>query len=188
MLLKCLVRQQALNAESQVLLLVEVSILLVLHPTAQPKVLHQVQVHLARLLVLHLGLLVLLHLLLQADRLPLVQVTFLLDLLVLLHPEALAALLVALLRDLPLPAQVTPQVILLAVPPVLLHLVRPLRALVTLQAPLRVLHQVALLVRRLLMRLAEVPVHRQVTLQVAHPANPHLEVSTLVAHHPTVLL
>ena len=144
----------------------------------------QVDLHLEVLVPRHLMFLAALHLLHQVDRLPLVRVMFLLDLLVRLHLEPLAALLAALLLIRHHPTQVVLQAALLVLPQVVLlaHLLRipHLEA----QVPR---HQ-TFLVHPPLMRLVEVLVRRPVMLQVVRLVSPHLEVSTLVAHHLTVLL
>ena len=143
-----------------------------------------VDLHLEVQVPRHLMFLVDRHLLHQVDRLPLVQVMCLLDLLVRLHPEPLVVLLAALLPARHHPTQVVlqaahqvlPQVVLLA------HLLRipHLEA----QVPR---HQM-FLVHPPLMCLVEVLVHRPVMRQAVRLVSLHLEVSTLVAHHPTVLL
>jgi hypothetical protein len=100
----------------------------------------------------------------QADLLPPVQVMFLLDLLVLPHPEALVPLLLDLL--------VTPQAFH--------HPVCHLRVqAVLLRAPLH---------RAQVTHLAVVPASHQVTILPPALVRLHLEVSTLVVHHLTVLL
>ena len=164
MQLRFLVKQLMLSVGNQALLQVEVSILQVLHLTAQQRVLHQV--------LLQVDLLHLVQVILHLEA----QVRLLLDLLVILHPEPLVVLLAALLPTRHHLARVLPQVVFLA------HL------LLMLLPPVLVLPLHQALVHRLLMRLVEVLVRRQVTCLPQALVSLHLEVSTLVARLVTVLL
>ena len=132
----------------------------------------------------HLMFLAALHLLHLVDRLPLVRVMSLLEAQVLLHLEPLAALLVTLLLACHHPAQV----LRLAAPPVAHLLSCHLPALVLHQVAHQVLPQVVPLAHHLRIPQVEAQVRRQVTCLPPALVSLHLEVFTLVLHHPTVLL
>ena len=148
----------------------QVDLLVLRHPMllVTPLLLPQVIVLVAPLLVLRLVLQVSLHL----------------EPLVPRHRVALAAHPVDLHLGLRLDLQVVHPVIRLPV----LRLVRHLQTQVCHQVAHQVLPPVVLLAHHLRIPQVEVLVRRPVMLQVAHPANPHLEVFTLVARHLTVLL
>ena len=192
MLLIFLARLQVLSVVSRVRLLVEVSILLVLHLTVQQRVLHQVLVHRDLLVRLHL----------EAQ--------------VLLHLEPLVALHQSLLLEAQVALQVLPHLELLLLLPAHLHLARHRQVLVphhlqvlavrhlvhhhpalvacpvALQVLRPVLPQANLLrVRRRLAQaahLVEIPASRLATCLPPALVSLHLEVFTLVVRHLTVLL